>query len=78
MGITRERVRQIQVKALKRLQHNKRRKKLQEFWDKRDSNSKCMKSSVKGKKIYCYPKNGKEHEDTGHPCGETSKEKGRK
>ena len=33
MGITRERVRQIEVKALKRLQYRKRKEKLQDFAD---------------------------------------------
>lgn len=38
MGITRERVRQIEAKALKRLQHVKRREKLRDFWDEGNSN----------------------------------------
>lgn len=33
MGITRERVRQIEVQALKRLQHKKRKERLRAFWD---------------------------------------------
>lgn len=33
MGVTRERIRQIEVKALKRLQHKKRREQLRFYWE---------------------------------------------
>lgn len=33
MGVTRERIRQIEVKALKRLQHKKRREQLRFHWE---------------------------------------------
>ena len=33
MGLTRERIRQIEVKALKRLQHRRRREQLRHYWE---------------------------------------------
>jgi len=39
MGITRERVRQIEVKALKRMQHKKRKEKLHDFSDESERTS---------------------------------------
>jgi len=57
MGITRERVRQIEVKALKRLQHKKRKERLRDFWEESDRNFKYVSSPVAGGKNYSYQKN---------------------
>lgn len=56
MGITRERVRQIEAKALKRLQHVKRREKLRDFSDEGDRNFKYASSPLGGEKSYGHPK----------------------
>lgn len=57
MGITRERVRQIEVKALKRLQHRKRKERLRDFWEESDKHFQYVSSPVDGGKNYSYPKN---------------------
>ncbi|MDD5722800.1 MAG: sigma factor-like helix-turn-helix DNA-binding protein [Syntrophales bacterium] len=88
MGITRERVRQIEVKALKRLQHITRKEKLRDFWDETDRNFKYRSSPIAGGKNYGHPRNGKGFASAnlvfpdgtagGHPCGGQSEEGGRK
>jgi len=58
MGITRERVRQIQVKALKRLQHRKRKERLRDFWEESDRHFRQGASLIAGGGNDGYPKNG--------------------